>query len=293
VLALLTMLRIGAAHATPFAGAWQPLAPMADAQTAASTLPAPEIEMPAEDVRAAVEAEADVARDIGRPILVGVLVTLLALALGTAGRHIRWLAWLGRGVWATAIGAASACGEAMIEVAIAGGSMHAVYAVAVAAVLAFWRARRPAPEPGVGVARDRQRGSIARRLMLVLVGAWAVGWLFAFAFAGAGCAWLRSSPTGPVVVDCTTAAARQHADELGPLLEDVIRAATSTDGRVDWVRVRRAVEGSALDVAGCAVVLTIERLLASRAGLVATESPRNLRDGPGELWPGVTFRTVR
>jgi hypothetical protein len=93
-----------------------------------------------------------------------------------------------------------------------------------------------------------------------------VGWC-------AGCGHRPDVRVGTAaVVDCTVGAAAQNADELGPVLEQVIRDTTAPDGVVDWTRVRGAAEALGWDVAQCGLAAAVTRLLAPADPSVAVRS---------------------
>lgn len=92
------------------------------------------------------------------------------------------------------------------------------------------------------------------------------------------------------VVDCTISTVKEHSDQYGPLVEQMIRDAVSPDGTVDWPRVRAASNGLALETGGCVLAQVIARMLAPPAddpnapqisALVAAPEP--LRAGWEEL----------
>jgi hypothetical protein len=216
----------------------------------------------------------DKARQHGWPALVFFLATSLAIALGTLGeRHpkIASLARLNQGIVATVIGAVAACGTAGFEAAIQGGSWATVGFTFTLALAAFWKAQRT---PAVPVERNPEVGSAAFPPMLAmsLFGVLAV-FLAGLAWS---CAPLKptTKDTAGEMVDCTLVAVGSHADEL----EAAIRDATNMDGEIDWQSPRAMVRELQVDVAGCALRLAIERLLAS-PGAVAVGGQGDLRAG--------------
>lgn len=108
--------------------------------------PSDSIDNPVTDPVAAWD-DFQAARKIGWPAAVFAVVTMLMLALGTLGKSVTWLAWLSRGVAATAIGAVSAIGTACYDAVAAGGSWVAIGLAAVMAVAAFWQAQRGPVQP--------------------------------------------------------------------------------------------------------------------------------------------------
>jgi hypothetical protein len=145
VVGLLTMIRLGVAHAAPVA---------VDAATVAHDAAPQEVALD----------DAEAARRIGWPVGVFAIVTVLALSLGRAGVHLHvpWLAWLARGTAATVLGAVAAGGSAVVEVAALGGSPVAMGTAAVTAILAFWRARRPEPTSATRPLRAARRAPTNR-----------------------------------------------------------------------------------------------------------------------------------
>lgn len=199
------------------------------------------------------------ARRIGWPVGVLAIVTLSALALGAAGQRSQRrgrlnLGRLAQGTAATSTGAGAAIGAAVLDTLLAGGSPAAVGVAITATILAFWRARRPAPAPGeVDDARTRrhQRGSAAAPLLPILgCAAIAAGALAAWSCTGA-----QRLESGAVAVDCTIGALAENADAIRPVVGAAIRAG-------DWDAVRAAAMGVLRDAVGCAavaVVIEIER----------------------------------
>jgi hypothetical protein len=219
------------------------------------------------------------ARRVGWPAAVFACVTLLALALGTAGARFAWLSWLARGTAATLLGALAACGTAGYDAAIAGGSPAAVGSAAVLAVFAFWQARRT-PVP-----RQPEHGSAASPLLVILAGAA----LTVAAMGAWSCVGVQRAArsTASSLVDCTTSSARAHAAEYGSLLEAAIRAATSPEGQVDRVALKGAVQGLALETGWCAAELTVARILSSFPVLRVAPGGYDPAAGLREAWEAV------
>jgi hypothetical protein len=89
-----------------------------------------------------------------------------------------------------------------------------------------------------------------------------------------------------------------------PLVETVLRAATSPDGTVDWTRIRSAASSLGLETGGCALAETVARLsstpaptpgVAMQAVTTGAPDPASLRAGLAELeyaiWGGRRFST--
>lgn len=197
------------------------------------------------------------ARRIGWPVGVLAIVTVAALALGTAGQR-RGRGCLGRlahGTAATTTGAGAAIGSAVLDALLAGGSPAAVGVAITATILAFWRARRP--EPGVpseiddARTRRHQRGSAAGPLLAIL----ACAAIVAGAMGAWSCTGAQRRELAAQVVDCTARTIAAHADAWRPLVGAAIRHG-------DWTAVRAAAMTAAREDVGCAaaaVVIEIER----------------------------------
>lgn len=209
---------------------------------------------------AQITDDAEVVRQLGRPIGIGVLATLLALALGAAGANIPWLAWLARGTSATVIGAVSACAEAMLEVALAGGTVLTVEVAGGAAVLAFWRANRP-PMRGQTVAIPTRRPEDGSARGAVLVWLATLG-LLATGAAAASCAGTGQAirATATVVIDCAEAVAPSELAKAIPLAEAALEFARQPDGTYDTAALLDVARSMSLATAGCALAEAVSRL---------------------------------
>ncbi len=195
----------------------------------------------------------ETARRFGWPVGVLAVVTISALALGAAGRR-RGQVGLGRlaqGTAATTAGAGAAIGSAVLDALIAGGSPGAVGVAIVATILAFWRARRPAPGSEDGVVRAGERGSAPVALLAWIGAPLAVVGLAMGAWSCSG----AQRRAVAAVVDCTAGVLAEQADAWRPLVGAAIRSG-------DWAAVRAAAMTTARDAVGCAaaaVVIEIER----------------------------------
>jgi hypothetical protein len=120
----------------------------------------------------------------------------------------------------------------------------------------------------------------------------------ALGVASSSCAGRSTTRPVAALVDCTIGAAKQNADEVGPVLEQVIRDATSPDGAVNWPRVRSAAEALGWDVAQCALAAAVVRLLDPGPMMRAVPGPsaESVRDGwerlRGEVLGGRRYRVA-
>lgn len=81
------------------------------------------------------------ARRVGWAAVLGAVLTMLSLAVGTLGRTVKALAWLRSGSWAIAVGLVGALGAGAYNAATQGGSWMAVVFAAMIGAAAWWNAR--------------------------------------------------------------------------------------------------------------------------------------------------------
>lgn len=256
---LLLLAFTGPAFAAPLGGSADHGPPAASAAPASAS----ELHNPATDPAASL-SDAQAARQVGWPVAIMAIITMVALALGTAGAKVPWLAWLARGAAATMLGAVAACGSAAYNAAVAGGSAVPIGTAVVAAALAFWQAHRP-PQPALEVARaiDRatERGAIAGLLALVLSGVAVVG----LAGAAASCSGAQRRAVLAGAVDCTIGVLAEHSAALRPLAKDAILAG-------HWDAIEAAAKVYGLEDVGCSSVAALKEIFAAPAPGVAEQS---------------------
>lgn len=143
-----------------------------------------------------------------------------------------------------------------------------------------------------------ERGAVSFEGLVATVGVLAVAALIV------ACASIRREAKAVAgdVVDCTTAHAHQLTEQFGPLVDDMIRAATQPDGRIDWAPIRAATKSFAVDAGGCVLAAAVLRALTAPAAdpaapQLAPHAPDQalLRAGFDDLrrerFGGVRFRT--
>lgn len=84
------------------------------------------------------------AKRVGWAAAVGAILCFLALTIGTLGKTIGQLAWMGKGKWAIIVGLTGALGAGTYNAAMSGGSWTAVLVAAAIGAAAWWNARGPA-----------------------------------------------------------------------------------------------------------------------------------------------------
>lgn len=109
-----------------------------DAGVDAPTKPSDSLANPATDPLESV-SDLKAAKKHGWPAAVFAAVVMLALAVGTAGKKINRLAWLGRGRWAVIVGGVTAVGAAGFDALLAGGSWLAVVTAVALTGAAYWQ----------------------------------------------------------------------------------------------------------------------------------------------------------
>lgn len=231
--------------------------------------------------------ETRVVRDVAWPVWFGIGLATFALVLGSLGKRVPWLAWLSRGYWATTIGVVGAAGGAVYEAAIAGGPNVTLGAVALAALLTFYRAERGgpslAPRP-----RDSEIGSAAHPVLLMLAGGvflLAVG-MAATSTSCSSAQRVRDAAVD-VAVDCTGATVRSHLDQYGSLLEKAVRDALRSDGTVDGDALRDAAKGLAIETGGCVLVQVVARVLGALPHYRATAEAYDPATRLREAWEAI------
>lgn len=261
--ALLAADSVAVAHADSVAGAHADASVIDVASSASAVEPvAPAPTEPTVDEVRAVWRRGDL---LGAGVLV--LFGLLVVAARVDRRRALW--------YTAGLTALGAC----VELVHAGQTPSAGMLIGAGAVFVALITRsplQPAAAADARSAREPQRGSVAGSVLLLLL-ALAIIWV---PIVSASCSGGQRRAAIESVVDCTIGVGKQHADEYSALIEQVLRAATSPDGSVDWTVVRAAAVGFGLETGGCAIAAAVVRLLAAPPGYRAgSPAPSTVRAG--------------